>query len=161
VAIDPNARASSGVLSPGMRALIDQYMSDPLDFPFEFTQWVYAIVANPTFSPQVKGQATVAAPQTQTFTDSGHTDFFSQGTWVVEVQTVNSIIAGALVYCGTDTGGTNKTVVIIGSGVAGDGVSPTLSVQNNVSATAVFRVLTASATGNPVTVTYRRSTVTS
>lgn len=161
MAIDPNARGSSGVLSPGTRALFDLYLEDPLNFPQEFTGWVYAIVANPVLRPQVKGVATVAAPLTQSFADSGHTDFFTQGVWVVEVLLANSIIGGALVYCGLDTGGTNKTVVVMASGVAGDGVTVAFSVVNNISATAVFRTTTAGATGGTVTVTYRRSTVTS
>lgn len=162
MAIDPNARQTAGgLLSPGTRAMIDVYLEDPLNFPQAFTQWIYAIVANPVLRPQVKGVATVAAPLTQAFTDSGHTDFFTQGVWVVEVQLANSIIGGALVYCGTDTGGTNKTVVVMASGVAGDGVAAAFSVVTNVSSTAVFRVTTAGATGSTVIVTYRRSTVTS
>lgn len=141
--------------------MIDQYLADPLNFPQEFTGWVYAVVANPVLRPQVQGVATIAAPLTQSFTDSGHTDFFTQGVWIVEVKLANSIIGGALVYCGLDTGGTNKTVVIMASGVAGDGVAAAFSVVNNVSGTAVFRTTTTGATGGTVTITYRRSTVTS
>lgn len=136
-------------------------LKDPLSFPQEFTQWIYAIVANPVLRPQSVGTSTIAAPLSQSFADSGHTDFFGQGVYTVEVKLASSIIGGALVYCGLDTGGTNKTVVILASGVASDGITVTFSVQNNTSSTAVFRTLTAGASGGTVTVTYRRSTVTS
>lgn len=158
MSVDPNAIPSK----PGSFAQsVYAALADPLSFPQEFTQWIYAIVANPVLRPQSIGTSTIAAPLSQSYTDSGHTDFFSQGVFMVEVKLASSIIGGALVYCGLDTGGTNKTVVILASGVASDGVSVTFSVQNNTSSTAVFRTLTAGATGGIVTVTYRRSTVTS
>lgn len=158
MSVDPNSTSRGGLsFSDSVYAAL----ADPLNFPLEFTQWIYAIVANPVLRPQSVGTSTIAAPLSQSFTDSGHTDFFSQGVFTVEVKLASSIIGGALVYCGLDTGGTNKTVVILGSGVASDGVTVTFSVQNNTSSTAVFRTLTAGASGGTVTVTYRRSTVTS
>lgn len=155
MSVDPNRHEESFSKS------VYDALKDPLSLPQEFTQWIYAIVANPVLRPQTLGQAAIAAPLSQSFADSGSTDFFSQGTYVVEVQLANSIIGGAVVYCGLNTGGSHKTVVILGSGVAADGTSVTFSVQNNNSSTAVFRTLTAGATGGTVTVTYRRTTVTS
>lgn len=160
MSVDPNAtQTTTGVTS--FANGVYSALKSPLDFPQEFTQWIYAIVANPVLRPASVGTNTIAAPLTQSYADSGHTDFFSQGVYTVEAKLANSIIGGALVYCGLDTGGTNKTVVIMASGVASDGVAPTFSVQNNTSSTAVFRTLTSGATGSNVTVTYRRSTVTS
>lgn len=158
MSVDPNTGQFSNALS--FADQVKRVLSDPLGLPQPFIQWIYAVVANPVLRPQVKGVATIAAPLTQSYTDSGSTDFFSQGAWTVEVLLANSIIGAAWVYCGTATGGTNKTVVVAAQGVAGDGVAPTFSVLNNVSATAVFRVATSGATATPVTVTYRRSTVT-
>lgn len=158
MSVDPNSTSRGGLsFSDSVYAAL----ADPLSFPLEFTQWIYAIVANPVLRPQSVGTSTIAAPLSQSFTDSGHTDFFSQGVFTVEVKLANSIVGGALVYCGLDTGGTNKTAVILASGVASDGITVTFSVQNNTSSTAVFRTLTAGASGGTVTVTYRRSTVTS
>lgn len=159
MSLDPNA--TGGLRPASFSQNVYNALKSPLSFPQEFTQWIYAIVANPVLRPQSVGTSTIAAPLTQSFADSGHTDFFSQGVFMVEVKLANSIIGGALVYCGLDTGGTNKTAVIMASGVASDGVTVTFSVQNNTSSTAVFRTLTAGATGGIVTVTYRRSTVTS
>lgn len=158
MSVDPNAQGGR----PGsFSASVYEALSDPLSFPQAFTQWLYAIVQNPALKPQTAGVSSIASPLSQSFTDSGHTDFFSQGVFTVEVKLANSIIGGALVYCGLDTGSTNKTVVILASGVASDGITVTFSVQNNTSSTAVFRTLTAGASGGTVTVTYRRSTVTS
>lgn len=157
MSVDPNAELGATSFAKSVYLA----MSDPLSFPLEFTQWIYNIIANPVYQPAVKGTNTIAAPLSQNFADSGHTDFFAQGVYVVEAILASSVIGGALVYCGMDTGGTNKTVVILASGVASDGVTVTFSVQNNTSTTAVFRTLTAGSTGGTVTVTYRRSTVTS
>lgn len=161
MSVDPNRQVGISSASDSFTENVYKALGDPLAFPQAFTQWIYAIVSNPTFAPQARGSALIAAPLSQAFTDSGHTDFFSQGTYVVEVQIANSIIGGALIFCGLNTGGSHKTVVILASGVAADGVSVTFSVQNNNSSTAVFRTLTAGATGGTVTVTYRRTTVTS
>lgn len=162
MSVDPNSTNSGSVpgASPSFNDLVRGVLKDPLGFPQEFTQWVYAIVANPVLQPQSKGIATTAAPLSQTFTDSGHTDFFQQGCYVVEAQIASSIIGAAIIYCGLQTGGSSKTVVIMSSGVAGGGIAATFSVQNNNSSTAVFRTLTAGSTGEAVTVTYRRTTVT-
>lgn len=162
MSVDPNSSSmgSPSTASPSFTAMVMGVLKDPLGFPQEFTQWVYAIVANPVLQPQVKGVATTAAPLTQTFLDSGHTDFFQQGCYIVEVSIASSIIGSAVVYCGLQTGGSNKTVVVMSSGVAGGGIAPTFSVQNGGSSTAVFRTLTAGLTGETVTVTFRRTTVT-
>lgn len=163
MSVDPNSSSmgSPSTASPSFTAMVMGVLKQPLDFPQEFTQWVYAIVANPVLQPQIKGVDTVAAPLTQTFADSGHTDFFQQGCYVVEVLIASSIIGSALVYCGLQTGGSARSVVVMASGVADAGIVPTFSVQNGNSSTAVFRTLTTGSTGETVTVTYRRTTVTS
>lgn len=102
--------------------------------------------------------ASVPPSSVQTFTDSGSTDFYSAGLWLVEVIYSAANMGGALVHCGTSSAdGTTRSLAILASGSnTTGGILPTYSVVNNNTTTGAFRVTTAAGSGGAVTVTYRR-----